>query len=97
MDNFNIRRQPKKPQKEELNMSVSPVCNRDGRKLAFVSFTDGKRTAEGEIPECRITKNNGFDEGEVAQLEIYMKSELPKLKKMASSVNVMDAFMGKRE
>ena len=24
MDNFNIRRQPKKPQKEELNMSVSP-------------------------------------------------------------------------
>lgn len=95
MENFDIGKQPKKPQKEELSMSVSPICERDGKKIAFVSFSDGTRTAEGEIPECKITKNEGFDEGEVLQLELYMKSELANLKKMASSVNVMGAFMGK--
>lgn len=78
---------------DKLDMTVSPICERDGKKIAYVSFSDGTRTAEGEIPECIITRNQGFDQGEVAQLEIYMKSELGNLKKMAASVNVMDAFM----
>lgn len=93
MENFNLGREPRKPQSEELNMSVSPICERDGKKIAFVSFSDGRRTAEGEIPSCKITKNDGFDEGEVAQLELYMKSELAQLKKMAASVNIAKAFM----
>lgn len=76
-------------------MCYSPICEKNGQKTAYVSFSDGKRSAEGEIPDCKITKNNGFDEGEVAQLELYMKGNLMMLKKMASSVNVMDAFMGK--
>lgn len=97
MENFNFGKKQKQPQKEELNMSVSPICDRKGKKVAFVSFTDGTRTAEGEIPSCKITRNDGFEEGEVVQLELYMKSELPKLKKLASSVNVMEAFMGKKE
>lgn len=101
MENFDIKRQhknpqPKKPQQEELSMSVSSICEREGKKIAFVSFSDGKRTAEGEIPECKITKNDGFDEGEVLQLELYMKGELSNLKKMASGINIMDAFMGKK-
>ena len=68
MENFDIGKQPKKPQKEELSMSVSPICERDGKKIAFVSFSDGTRTAEGEIPECKITKNEGFDEGEASSV-----------------------------
>ena len=30
---------------EALNMSVSQVFNKDGKKYAFVSFTDGTRQA----------------------------------------------------
>ena len=96
MENFDIERQSKKPQQEELSMSVSSICEREGKKIAFVSFSDGERTAEGEIPECKITKNDGFDEGEVLQLELYMRGELLNLKKMASGINIMDAFMGKK-
>lgn len=80
---------------EELNMSVSPICQKNGKRMAYVSFSDGKRTAEGQIPECVIHSNDGFSEEEVAQLQLYMKSELATLKRMAASVNVMDAFMGK--
>ena len=85
----------KESRKQELSMSVSPICEKNGQKAAYVSFSDGNRSAEGKIPDCKITKNNGFDEGEVAQLELYMKGNLMMLKKMASSVNVFDAFMGK--
>ena len=82
---------------EELTMHVSPICEKDGRKMAYVSFTDGIRTAEGEIPDCKITKNEGFEDAEVAQLELYMKAELANLKKLAASVNVADAFMGRKK
>lgn len=79
--------------KNELNMSVSPICVKDGEKYAFVSFTDGERFTDGKIPDCKITLNKGFSQEEVKQLESYMQSELPQLKKMAAGIRVMDAFL----
>lgn len=78
---------------EELKMSVSPICAKDGKKYAFVSFTGGNRTAEGKIPDCIITRNEGFDAEEVQQLEAYMKKELTNLKSMAAKINVMENFL----
>lgn len=77
----------------ELNMSVSAVCSKDGEQYAFVSFTDGTRSAEGKIPHCKIVTSNGFSTDEVEQLEAYMKRELPQLKKMAAGIRLIDAFM----
>lgn len=78
----------------ELSMNVSPICHtEDGKKYAFVSFSDGERTAEGRIPSCKIEKNNGFAAIEVAELERYMRSNLKQLKKMAASVNPLKALM----
>ncbi len=82
-----------KHMEKELKMSVSPICTKDGKQYAFVSFVDGKRMAEGKIPDCKIISNQGFYEDEIGQLEAYMKKELPKLKDMAAGVNVFDAFM----
>ena len=76
-----------------MNMSVSAICVKDGQKCAFVSFSDGKRTAEGRIPDCRIMTSNGFSEEEVEQLELYMRMELSQLKKMAAGIRMIDAFM----
>lgn len=76
-----------------MKMSVSPICMKDGEKVAYVVFEEGKRRAEGIIPECTIIKNSGFSEEEVAGLELYMKSDLKRLKKMAAGINVLDAFM----
>lgn len=78
---------------DALNMSVSQVFQKDGKKYAFISFADGSRKAEGKIPDCMITKSSGFSQEEVVQLEDYMRRELPGLKKMAANVNVMKAFM----
>ena len=78
---------------DELKMSVSPICVKDGNRYAFVNFADGKRTAEGKIPDCKIISNKGFSAEEVAQLEEYMKKELSNLKQMAAGINVLGAFM----
>lgn len=77
----------------EVNMSVSPICVKDGKKFAYVSFVDGERIAEGKIPDCKIISNKGFSEEEVEQLEIFMMSELQDLKRMAAGVRLWDAFM----
>lgn len=78
---------------DELKMSVSPVCAKEGKKYAYVSFTDGNRSAEGKIPDCKITANKGFDTEEVRKLEEYMSRELPRLKKMAAGIDIMRNFM----
>ena len=31
---------------DTINMSVSPVCEKGGKRYAFVNFTDGKKDAE---------------------------------------------------
>lgn len=77
----------------EVNMSVSSICVKDGKKYAFVSFTDGQKIADGKIPDCKIVSNKGFSQSEVKQLEDYMQRELPQLKKMAAGVRMIDAFM----
>ncbi|RRF94543.1 MAG: hypothetical protein DUD27_09330 [Lachnospiraceae bacterium] len=77
-----------------MKMTVSPICtDKTGRKkFAYVTFTDGSKYAEGRIPECKITKNDGFTDEEVAGLHFYMKANLKELKKIAAKNNVFEAL-----
>lgn len=75
-----------------INMSVSPVCSKNGETYAYVQFKDKDRCAEGKIPVCKIVSNDGFTAEETAQLEDYMKANLTKLKKTASGLNVFKAL-----
>lgn len=79
--------------KDTLNMSVSQVFSKNGIKYAFVTFTDGTRSAEGKIPDCKIISNHGFSNAEAICLEEYMCRELVHLKKMAAGIDVMRAFL----
>ncbi|MBE5939635.1 MAG: hypothetical protein E7266_04470 [Lachnospiraceae bacterium] len=78
---------------DEFNMTVSPVYAKNGEKYAFVSFTDGKRTAEGKIPDCKVISSVGFDEAEVRMLENYMREDLSHLKQVAAGIRIIDAIM----
>lgn len=91
MENFNV---DEGKSLGTVEMTVSPICyTESGEKYAFVSFSDEVRTAEGKIPDCKIVKNEGFSEEEIKKLEEYMNENLSFLKQMASSVNIMNAFM----
>ena len=79
---------------DDINMQVTQPFEKDGKRYAFVRFTDEKgRSAEGRIPECKILSSDGFTGEEVEALERYMEENLAKIKKMAAGVRLLDAFI----
>ena len=78
---------------DELTMQVSGICRKDGEKFAYVTFSDGKRIAEGVIPDCKIRNQQGFEEDEIGQLELFMKLNLDKLKRKAAAIDPVRAMM----
>lgn len=80
---------------DELTLQISGISVKDGKKQACVRFTDKDRYAEGTIPECVITKSEGFTEEETAGLEDYLRANLSELKKASAKINPLNAIMGK--
>ena len=80
---------------DEVRLDISGVSEKDGKKRAYVRFSRGKDYAEGYIPDCVLTKVQGFSEEEAGQLVDYLKANLTELKKRAASVNPLNAIMGK--
>ena len=98
MEDFSLDSKKNSAKSSVVNMSVSCICRDEkGDRYAFVTFSDGKREAEGRIPECRIIRNNGFSEHEISDLEQYMSDNLATIKKMASGVDLLSAFMNDKK
>ena len=77
----------------EMKMTVSGIVPKDGRKNIYVVFEDGTRKAEGYVPDCIITKNEGFEADEVKMLEFYMKHNQDQIREMAKVINPIKALM----
>ncbi len=80
---------------DEVKLDISGVTEKDGKKRAYVLFTRGSDYAEGYIPECVLTKVQGFTAEEKESLERYLKANLTELKKRAARVNPIAAMIGK--
>ena len=77
----------------KMNMSISQIFQKDGKPTAFVLFSEGRKSAEGKIPDCTIISNDGFSEKEVKALELYLKMQQESILKTAKEVNFMKAFV----
>lgn len=60
---------------DELTCTHSTVLSKNGKPFVSVMFERGKDRAEGTVPDCIITKNEGFTQEEVEELEDYMKAQ----------------------
>ena len=78
---------------DSLKMTISGIVPKDGRKHIYVIFEDGKRKAEGSIPDCVITSNKGFSEDEVKMLELYLKHNQDEIRNYAKNINPIKALM----
>ncbi len=76
-----------------MEMLVSGIFGQGDNRRACVCFQEGNNTAEGTVPDCKITKNNGFSDDEVAQLEQYMRDNIYEIKAEAAQVNPIKAMM----
>lgn len=60
-------------------------------KVIHVSFeqkTDtGRNYAEFQLPSRKLLKNEGFDEGEIAQLQLYLKGQEKQIIHDAKQIN----------
>ena len=78
---------------EELKMTISGFVPKDGRKSVYVVFEDGKRKAEGYVPDCVITSYEGFEEDEIKMLELYLKQNQDMIHEHAKLINPIKALM----
>lgn len=76
-----------------MQMNVSGISTKDGKKVAYVLFEDEGRSAEAIVPECRVTDSKGFSYDELLQLEEYMRENIDMIKKAAAGVNPVSALM----
>lgn len=72
---------------EEVKLTHSGILASKGRKHVSVCFERGKDTAEGSIPECRITKNHGFSDEEVEGLEGYLEQKCDEIFAKAKAIS----------
>ena len=77
----------------ELKMTHSTVLSRDGRPFVAVMIERGKDVAEGTIPECRITRNNGFSSEEVAELEAYLEEHRKEIIEAAKGISSLSNLL----
>ncbi len=71
----------------EVNMLISGVVEKDGRKLVRVSFLRGRDYADGLLPEGVIEKSHGFSDEEVQKLENYLRFNREDIMGQAKAVN----------
>lgn len=76
-----------------MNLTISCITVKDGVKKAHIRFEEGAQYAEGTIPDCVITKQSGFTDDEVIQLEDYLRANLTSLKKQAAKIDPIANFL----
>lgn len=59
----------------ELTCTHSTVLSKNGKPFVSVMFERGNDRAEGTVPDCVITKSEGFTAEEIGELEDCMKAQ----------------------
>ncbi len=78
---------------EEMRMTHSGIIAKQGRRHVLVRFERGTDIAEASLPECKVTKNQGFSEEEVAGLELYLEMQNDEIFAKAKAItNIMHWF-----
>ena len=81
---------------DNVVMSVSAIVPVNGKKSAFVHFSDKDKEAEFVVPECRQVSSTGFTEEELKQLLAYVIREKESLMDVAKKVDPLGKFMKER-
>lgn len=79
---------------DSVNMLVSGIINREGKRFARVSFVRGRDTAEGIVPDGIVEYAEGFSDAEVAKLERYLRDNRGEIMERARQVNPIKNWLG---
>ena len=79
---------------DSVNMLVSGIINKKGRRYARVSFIRGKDIAEGIVPDGIVDHAEGFSDDEVFKLERYLRENCGDIMEQARQVNPLKNWLG---
>lgn len=76
-----------------MDILVSGISSRDGKKVAYVQFTRDDCVAEAMIPSCEILSNKGFSEQDLKDIDQFLHDNMIRLKNEAAGINPIKAMM----
>ena len=76
-----------------MRLLVSGITTKDNKKIAYVRFEDGDKSAEAIVPDCEFIANEGFDDRQLGDLRDYLKENLKTIEEAARGVNPVTAMM----
>lgn len=79
---------------DSVNMLVSGIINKEGRRYARVSFVRGKDVAEGIVPDGIVDHAEGFSDDEIFKLERYIRENRGEIMEQARQVNPLKNWLG---
>lgn len=84
-------------QDDEVRMTYSGILTYKGKKTVRVIFERGvSDSAEGSVPDGRITKSTGFSQEEIEKLNEFLISNTNDIMERARLINPLKGFMGKK-
>lgn len=72
---------------EEMKMTYTSVVTKDNKPMISLKFERGNDSCEGSVPDCVITKNDGFSDEEVEGLEYYLRVNKKDIIEQAKSIS----------
>lgn len=79
---------------DSVDMLVSGIINREGKRFVRVSFVRGRDTAEGIVPDGIVEHVRGFSDAEVTKLECYLKDNCGEIMEQARQINPIKNWLG---
>ncbi len=78
---------------EEMKMTYSSVVVKEGKPMVSLTFERGRDMCEAVVPECIVTKNDGFTSEETEAIEQYLRINKKQIildsKKISGLFNIM--------
>ncbi len=76
-----------------ITMSVSSMTRKGDQKAIYILFREGEKSAEISLPECKVIRNDGFDQEQISQLCDYVDGQRETIYEMARQINPVKALM----
>lgn len=79
---------------DNMQILVSGILAKEGRRFARISFLRDKEYAEFIVPDGIMDSRKGFTDEEITKLYRYVRENKDQIMKEAKGVNVMRNWLG---
>ena len=89
-----VKSEGKTMKDDKVMLTFSSVLNKNGKPMVAVRFERDTDYAEGSVPECKITKSNGFSADEISMLNDYLVNNKGDIISRAKSISGISHLLG---